>query len=374
MTAADPRDGTEPAMSRRMVNQLVWRPVSSDVPGVVRSLVAMQAQEFPYALWSIAQRIAEPTTRDDLLRAFDDGAILRTHVLRPTWHFAVPADIRWLLRLTAPKLRRMMASYTRQHGLDAAKLTRSQDLLAERVRDGNHCTRRELAAALEAAGVSTGGLRLGFILMHAEYDEVLISGAMQGKQQTYAAFDERVPPGPGYDEDQALAELARRYVATRAPVTAKDLAGWASLTLTQARRGLAAVESECVVTEIDGMSMWSMPGAVGPAGIVPDGPVVNLIQGYDELIMSYFESRGLLTGAEPLLPVPDWSSFTHAILVDGRLAGHWRHQFGKCGAVVEVQLRRPLRADELTALAAAGHLYGDYLGVPTTVGEPVLLI
>ncbi len=373
MASADPRDGTEPAMSRRMVSQSVWRPMSTDVPGVVRSFVAMQAQEFPYALWSIAQRMAEPTTRDDLLRAFNAGVILRTHVLRPTWHFAVPADIRWLLRLTAPKLRRMIASYTRQHGLDATELSRSQDVLADTVRNGNHCARKDLAAALEAAGVSTGGMRLGFILMHAEYDEVLISGAMQGKQQTYAAFDERVPPGPGYDDDQALAELARRYVATRAPVTAKDLAGWASLTLAQARRGLAAVESECVVTDIDGMTMWSVPGAAGPAGILPDGPVVDLIQGYDELIMSYFESRGLLTGGEPVLPVPDWSSFAHAILVDGRLAGHWRHRFGKSGAVVEVQLRRPLRADELTALAAAVQRYGDYLGVPTTVGEPVLL-
>ena len=82
---------------------------------------------------------------------------------------------------------------------------------------------------------TTSGLRLAFLLMLAEYDEVLISGAMQGKQQTYAAFDERVPAGPDYDEDEALAELARRYVPTRAPVTAKDLAGWASLTLTQAR-------------------------------------------------------------------------------------------------------------------------------------------
>ena len=127
------------------------------------------------------------------------------------------------------------------------------------------------------------------------------------------------------------------------------------------------------MTEIDGMTMWSVSGAAAPAGIASDGPVVDLIQGYDELIMSYFESRGLLTGGEPVLPVPDWSSFAHAILVDGRLAGHWRHRFGKSGAVVEVQLRRPLRADELTALAAAGHRYGDYLGVPTTLGEPVLL-
>ena len=359
------------AAARRMVNQALSGPLSTDVAGVVRSFVAMQAQEFPYALWSIAQRMTQPPGRDDLLQAFNDGAILRTHVLRPTWHFAVPADIRWLLRLTAPKLRRIMASYTRAHGLDAAELSRSQHVLAETVHDGNHCTRKDLAAALEAAGVSTGGMRLGFILMHAEYDEVLISGAMQGKQQTYASFDERVPPGPDYDEDEALAELAGRYVATRAPVTAKDLAGWASLTLGQARRGLAIIETECTTTDLDGMTTWS-PIDQRPTPPVRKSPVVDLIQGYDELVMSYFESRRLLAPAG-VLPVPDRTSYLHAVLVDGRLTGHWRHQLGKNSAVVEVQLRRPLTADERTALECAVDRYADYLGVPTSLAEPVLL-
>ena len=132
--------------------------------------------------------------------------------------------------------------------------------------------------------------------MHAEYDEVLISGAMQGKQQTYAAFDERVPRRPGpTTEDEALAELARRYVATRAPVTAKDLAVWASLTLAQARRGLAAIE-----TRVHGDRARRDDDLVA-AGRRADrprpirtAPVVDLIQGYDELVMSYFESRRLL--------------------------------------------------------------------------------
>ena len=284
----------------------------------------------------------------------------------------MPEDIRWLLRLTAPKLRRIMASYTREHGLDAAELSRSQHVLADTVRDGNHCTRKDLAAALEAAGVSTGGMRLGFILMHAEYDEVLISGAMQGKQQTYAAFDERVPPGPDYDEDEALAELARRYVATRAPVTAKDLAGWASLTLGAGpprpgrhRNRVRHHRSRRHDDLVAGRSSGQTPPA-------RKAPVVDLIQGYDELVMSYFESRRLLAPAG-VLPVPDWTSYLHAVLVDGRLTGHWRHQLGKNGAVVEVQLRRPLTADERTALEAAVDRYADYLGVPTTLAEPVLL-
>jgi hypothetical protein len=306
-------------------------------------------------------------------KAFDDGHLLRTHVLRPTWHFALPDDIRWMLRLTAPKLRRLMAYYSRQHGLDEAELARSRDLLAGAVAGGRHRTRRELANHLEAAGVPTAGLRLAFLLTHAEYDEVLISGAIRGKQQTYAAFDERVPPGPDYSEDEALAELARRFVTSRAPVTAKDLAGWASLTMAQARRGLAAIESDCEVSELDGMTMYSRPGSPSALDVSDrPGPVVDLVQGYDELVMSYFESRRLLA-PKGVLPVADYATHLHAILLDGLLVGHWRHQLGRDGAVIDVQLRRPLVGDELAALQAAVGRYGSYLDVPTTLSEPVLL-
>ena len=170
---------------------------------------------------------------------------------------------------------------------------------------------------------------------------------------------------------EALAQLAHRYVATRAPVTAKDLAGWASLTLGQARRGLAAIESDCTVTDLDGMTTWS-PAGPPPTPPTRKAPVVDLVQGYDELIMSYFESRRLLAPAG-VLPVPDWTSYLHAILIGGQLAGHWRHQIGKNSAVVEVQLRHPLKATERTELDAAVGRYGDYLGVPTTLAEPELL-
>ena len=366
------------AIARRMRNQGLWQPVSQDIAGVLHGMVGMQAQEFQYALWSVAQRIAGPggssgADRAHLLRAFDEGVLLRTHVLRPTWHFALPADVRWLLRLTAPRLRRLIAYYNRRAGLDAAELVRARAVLARATDGGRHRTRRELAEALESAGITSAGLRLGFILMHAEYDEVLISGAMRGKQQTYAAFDERVPAGAGYDEEAALAELARRYVAGRGPVTAKDLATWASLTLTQARSGLAAVEADCVVTELAGLTMWSAASsAAAPPADRENArtrcPVVDLVQGYDEIVMSYSESRGLLTGGLATLPVADRSTALHAVLVDGVLAGHWRHRLGRDSVHIEIELLRALTAAERAALGDAAGRYGQYLGVPAVIG------
>jgi hypothetical protein len=376
------------AIDRRMVNQGLWRPAAPDGDSVLRALVGMQAQEFGYALWSVAQRLREPVGSADLLTAYNAGRLLRTHVLRTTWHFALPEDVRWLLRLTSPKLRSINAYYDRQLGLERSELDRGQGVLADEVAGGRHRTRKELAAALESAGIRANGQRLAHLVMHAEFDEVLISGAMSGKQQTYAAFDERVPAASSlrkagvheaaFDEFGALAELARRFVATRGPVTAKDLAVWASLTQGQAKRGLAAIEAECLTTELDGMTVFSPPSPPSQrnndaASSDGCGPVVDLVQGYDEIVMSYSESRVLLTGGLGSLPVPDRSSHLHTILCDGRLAGHWRHRLGRDGAVIEAQLRRPLTGDERAALENAVARYGRFLGVPTSLDEPVLL-
>ena len=364
-------DAGADVMSRRITVQGLWNPSAPAAQDLLRRLVAVQAQEFAYALWGVSQRVAGHPDRQEMLRAFDRGDLLRTHLLRPTWHFAAPQDVRWLLRLTAPRLRRQMASYSRQYGIDPDVRARCAAILAAAVQDGHHRTRRELAAALEDGGVPAGDGRISFLLMHAEYDEVLISGAMSGRQQTYAAFDERVPPGPDLDEDAALSTLARRYVATRGPVTAKDFASWAGLPLGQVRRALAAIEKDCEVTDLDGRTMWSVRAAPPPASSAR-GPVVDLLQGFDELIMSYSESRVLLA-PKGVLPVADHATYAHALLIDGALAGHWRHRIGTVAAVVEVQVRRPINDAERAGIAGAVQRYGRYLGLAATMAEPVLL-
>jgi hypothetical protein len=100
--------------------------------------------------------------------------------------------------------------------------------------------------------------------------------------------------------------------------------------------------------------------------------VVDLIQGYDELVMSYFESRRLLAPMG-VLPAPDRTVHLHAVLVDGRFTGHWRHQLTGAGATVETQLYRRLTTPEQEALAGAVQRYGDYLGLSTALGPSARL-
>ncbi|WP_395726068.1 winged helix DNA-binding domain-containing protein [Nakamurella sp.] len=359
-----------PLLPIRLHRHGLWGTGASDAVSALRGLGAMQGQEFAYALWALAQRVGVDTrpNRADLLDSFNRGDILRTHVLRPTWHLVLPGDVRAMLRLTRPRLRRTMIQFDRRMAVDRAELDRSQAILAAEVAGGRHRTRIQLADALQAAGIPGGGQRLGHLLSHAEFDEVLISGAMAGKQQTYAAFDERVPPDARpFDAEAALAALAARYMVARAPATARDFAGWASLTITQARAGLEAAGGR--PEDRDGMTMFVPSDGAPEVPPVPRRPRADLVQGYDELIMSYSESRSVILPDGAALPVLNQDHYLHAVLIDGVLAGHWRHRLMARDAAVQVEPIRDWSAAERRAVERAVQDYGRYLGCPTSLTE-----
>ena len=342
-----------------MYSQRLWGTAFDAAEAVVGWLGALQAQEFPIAKWSVAQR-ARGVTDSAVDRAFADGAILRTHILRPTWHFVLPADIRWLLALSAPRVHALNASYYRKAELDRGLFARSEAALARALKR-RHLTRTELAVVLDRVGIRASGLRLAYILMHAELEAVICSGAPRGKQQTYASFDERVPPAKPLHRDEALAELTARYFTSRGPATVKDFARWCSLTVSDARAGVEMVAPRLQHEVVDGRTYWFAASSVrGEA----TSPVVDLVQGYDECIMSYSESKDVLRlpAAADDLPAP----LTHAVLLDGLVVGHWRHVPKARPVTIETSMYRPLDRRETRTLDAAVERYGAFLGDPVT--------
>jgi hypothetical protein len=312
----------------------------------------MQAQEHAYARWSVAQRTAGPPSASAVDTAFDEGRILRTHVLRPTWHYVAASDLRWLARLSGP---RVDAANARRHyelGLDASTLNRSNEVIARAVAGGAR-TRRELAAILERHGISIAGARITYMLMHAELSAVICSGPMRGARHTYAAFDQRVPAGPELEGDEALAELAWRYFSTRGPATLKDFSWWAGLRAPEARRGLQMVRSRLACHEIDGRTYW-----LSDQGTHRSGPRIDLVQCYDEVIISYNQSRDVLHTLSASFPVPrHLDGFQHVLLLDGRLLGHWRTSMNPDGVRIETRIGGALNGKAELAL---GHAIGRY--------------
>jgi hypothetical protein len=329
---------------------------------VVGWLGAVQAQEFGVAKWSIAQRSRGRVTSADLDRALAEGRILRTHVLRSTWHFVLPADLRWLLMLSGPRVRARMASYYRANGLTDAVFARSQSVLREALASGRQLLRKEIAAALTRGRVPIDGLKLQFLLLQAELDLVVCSGALRGKHQTFALVDDLVPPAPPITEDEALAKLTRRYFSSHGPATLKDFLWWSSLTAAQARRGLDLLQGkELRRMEASGRTHWI---GEAPARRAPTGTPVHLLQAFDEYIIGYTESRKVLAVAGQPDP-PSGSPFRSNLLTrDGQVIGFWRTIRHPEEALVEVYLARPLDAATRNALEDELDRYGQFLERP----------
>jgi len=295
----------------------------------------VQAQEYPGARLSLALR-SRSLSRTAVDEALAAGEILRTHVLRDTWHLVAADDIRWLVTATRPRILKRNEAMHRRFGLDARTLDRSAEILAGGLRGGRQLQRAELGSLLGAHGIDAEGTRLAYILMHAELELVVCSGALAGKQHTYALLDERVPRGTQPTGDEALAELARRFFSSHGPATTKDFAWWASLRVATARRAVEGADGGLVRVGADGRTYWSVPARSASRRRA----VAHLLPTFDEYLVAYPESRDVV-GARLGEP---------AVLVDGRFAGSWRR---RPGGELELRLERRLEDDEQQAVDEA---------------------
>ena len=352
---------------RRLRNQrLTGAPFASAVDAV-RWLGAVQAQDYAGAKWAVGQRVRGGTDAD-VEAACDRGDILRTHVMRPTWHFVVPTDIRWMLALTAPQVKARMATYDRQLGLDGATYARTNAVLARALEGGRHLTRDELGKTLARAGIACSGQRLGHVMMRAELDAVICSGARRGKQFTYALLDERVAPVPPITRDEALAALVRRYFASHGPAQLADFAWWSGLTVTAAKAGVAMLAGDLVHADVDGKRYWLAPSRTPPKLATP---VVHLLPNYDELLIAYKDRDSSVDPALTRALGPrDIAFANHLVAIDGVVVGGWRRVPGTRAMVVAPTFLRALSPAEKAVLARACEAYGSYLALPVTMAAP----
>jgi hypothetical protein len=354
MTSA-PSNRLDIVLRRLRSQRLIGKPFRGPSE-VVSWHLAMQSQDLSGAKWAIGQRLASATD-ERVEAACAQGKILRTHVLRPTWHFVAPADVRWLLGLTAPRIKAASAPYFRRNGLDAAALRRSRQLLEKRLVGERFATREELAPELSAAGLPVKGEALAYQLIAAELDGVIVSGPRRGKHHTYGLLEERVPAAHSLGRDEALAELAWRYLQGHGPALPQDLAWWASITVADAKRGIAASAAKLESAEVDGKRYWFAPSS-RPAPL--SAPVVHLLPNYDEQLIAYRYRGNALDSA--LTKKPSAGFFdAHWILIDGLLVGGWTRNLSATRVDVTARLLRRLKPTEAEALTDAARRYAAFL-------------
>jgi hypothetical protein len=347
---------------QRLANQHLVGGKLEKPTDVVARLGAVQAQDYAGGKWAVAQRMraADDATVE---QAVIDGSIIRTHVLRPTWHFVTPADIRWMLALTAPRVKAAMGFQTRWLAIDNAALRRSGRVLTRALQGGKALARAELSQVLARAGLPVvGEQRLGNFLMHAELEGIVCSGARRGKQFTYALFEERVPATPAIERDEALLRLANIYFATRGPATAADFAWWSGLTVADAKKGVDIAQSNLEHAIVDGRAYWF---GQSPPMSRRASPIVHLLPNFDEFSVAYRDRSALAQRLKKSgVDVRNDRSLANIIVVDGQLVGTWKRTSRKNAVVVEASLLTSITRAERKAVIAAAEEYGQFLNMP----------
>ncbi|HXL86761.1 MAG TPA: winged helix DNA-binding domain-containing protein [Gemmatimonadaceae bacterium] len=347
---------------QRLINHGLVKPTLKTASEVVARLGAVQAQDYGASKWGIAQR-TDGLTDVRIEKEVDDGTIVRTHVLRPTWHFVVAADIGWMLALTAPRVHAANAHWYRWLEVDDAVARRSRTVLTKALRDGKHLTRAELGEALTRAKIQVSSpVRLACIVMRAELDGVICSGARRGKQFTYALLEERVAKPTALEHDAALFELARRYFMTRGPATVDDFAWWSGLTKADAKRGVEGAATHLEHESIEGRSYWF---PVAERTVRASSSLTHLLPNYDEYFIGFkdrsaFSVRLTSSGVKPRTDALSG----HILIVNGQIVGGWRRTLVRRTVVVEPKPLIRLSETERRSVGVAARRFGRFLALP----------
>jgi Winged helix DNA-binding domain len=346
---------------QRLCNQHIHQPAFEQVHDIVQWLGAVQAQDYGAAKWALGLRL-QNVTENDIEQAFNDGEILRTHVMRPTWHFVSPADIRWLLALTAPRVHAASAYYYRKVELDEATCTKSNAILTKALQGGKHLTRSELSSELQQAGIAASDLlRLSYIIFHAELDGIICSGPRRGKQFTYALLDERVPQSNPFTREEALAELASRYFTSHGPATLQDFVWWSGLSVADARIGHEMVASQLLHETIAAQTYWFFPSIAAPKDL---SQTAYLLPNFDEYIVGYTDRSAIFDPSHiDKLDSRNNVLFNHTIVLNGQIVGTWKRNIKKDHILLTLDLFIPLDSIEATILTAA-NCYGKFFNLP----------
>ena len=342
----------------RMRRQQLIRRDIPDVPTLVAWMGAVQAQEYEPARWALGLRLLGAPDAADIERELSRGAIVRTHALRPTWHFVAARDLSWIQALTGPHVQRRMATYHRYFALDPPALTRAMTAIERALTDQSGLTRAELGSHLRTIGIDAAGQRLAHITMHAELEGLICSGPRRGRTPTYALAATRAPRTRRRSRDRALGELTRRFFQSHGPATIRDFVWWSGLPTADARRGLEIARG--VPVDLRGQRYWTVDEIA--AGLARFGdrsrkPIAHLLPIYDEYLVAY-RDREAVPHAPAMVRVTGRPVlFQHAILINGHIAGTWRTPAPGLGGVISIVPLRRLHVAEREAIDQAAERY-----------------
>ncbi len=341
----------------RLVNQQIAVNNFETPSDVVSWLGALQAQDYPGAKWSIGLRLKKCSEKC-VENAIKERSIVRTWPMRGTLHFIAADDVRWMLKLLAPRILSGLAGRHRQLELDSTILGKSRDLLARAMEGGTQLIRSEIYQILENEGISTRDQRGIHIINYLAQTQLLCHGTHNDKQPTYVLLDDWITDSKKLDGDEALAEIAKRYFTSHGPATIHDFVWWTGLKVSDAKLGLQAASSHLDHLSCDGHSYWFSKAL--PEHIPTK--TVHLLPGFDEYMLGY-TNRSLMVRKEylPRIVPGNNGMFMPTIVADGEVQGLWKRTFQKETVKIELLPFSFISKSNIDRISSAAKRYGKYL-------------
>jgi hypothetical protein len=346
-------------LQQRLTNQQLISKDYKAVGDLVKWMGALQAQDYAMAKWAIGLRLNN-FSDDDIEASINAGDIFRVHTLRPTWHFVAAEDLRWMMSLTAPNIKRMMATQNRQIGLTDVIFRKCQKIILKLLSDGKPRTREEIVSQIKAKGISLDNLQATNVMIYAELDLIVCNGPRREKQFTYTLCEERVPTSKPLSREDALYKLTRTYFRSHGPATAKDFAWWSGLAKDDLKRCIEMVTSEFNVVVIEDHKYFYDDSVSTPSS---RNNSIILLPPYDEFTVGY-ANRDLISGTsetEKLFFGP--LIFRPVIVSSGKAIGTWRREVAK-ELVIETEFHGPLSLATKKKVKAAAAKYQKFINKP----------
>lgn len=349
---------------QRLYNQQISQSQFGKPEEVVRHMTAMQAQDFYAALWAVGLRASTNITEAEVEQALADRTIVRTWPMRGTLHFIAAEDVRWMLKLLTPRVIKSSAGRHRDLELNEATFSKSRKLLEKAMQGGNQLTRPEVYSVLEDGGISTEGQRGYHIIGYLAQKAMLCWGTQLGRQHRFTLLDEWIPESKKLEGDEALAELASRYIKSRGPATEYDFSNWSGLTVTSSRKALRMVEDN-FEKEITGEHTWWFPE---PSHFIQkNSSETYLLPGFDEMICGYKDRSAILPTDQEQSIILRNGILKPLIISNGKGVGSWKRTLKTTAVDIELQPFGELtRKQEKEARVKAAE-YAAFLGLQPRV-------
>ena len=324
---------------------------------------AMQAQDYAMAKWGIGIRMPNLTDKD-VTDAIDSGEVIRTHVMRPTWHFVSANDIYWMLELTAPRILASMKGRHQQLEMTEAVIRKSNKTIVDALSYGEHLTRNKLVSELSEAGFQLKDNRAAHLLMQAELEGLICSGKTKGKKQTYALLAERVPVKNVLSKEEALARLALNYFTSHGPATIQDFIWWSGLRVKDAKAALEMIGPYVASEQIQDQTYWF---AAENNTVEKFEESVYLLPAFDEFIISYKDRSASVLAKHQKKAFSSYGVFWPVVVVNGKVIGLWKRTIKKETVLVEISLFQSIPNKLKASIEQKAYAFGEFLGLKADV-------